>query len=104
MSPLIPSDDVSVFCRAISSQFYFCSVISCPGGLGTFEELSEFLCQRQLGLHQKPIALLNTRGFFNPLLQQFKHMTAEGFLPAAHLSLIVEDDVDTLLDKVPPSP
>ena len=79
------------------------SVVTCPGGLGTFEELSEFLCQRQLGLHQKPIALLNTRGFFDPLLKQFAHMIAEGFLPAAHIqSLIVEDDVTTLLDKVPP--
>jgi len=81
------------------------SVVTCPGGLGTFEELSEFLCQRQLGLHQKPIALLNTRGFFDPLLKQFAHMIAEGFLPAAHIqSLIVEDDVTTLLDKVPPPP
>jgi len=80
------------------------SVVTCPGGLGTFEELSEFLCQRQLGLHQKPIALLNTRGFFDPLLKQFAHMIAEGFLPAAHIqSLIVEDDVTTLLDKVPPA-
>ena len=80
------------------------SVVTCPGGLGTFEELSEFLCQRQLGLHQKPIALLNTRGFFDPLLKQFSHMIAEGFLPAAHIqSLIVEHDVTTLLDKVPPS-
>jgi uncharacterized protein (TIGR00730 family) len=79
------------------------SVITCPGGLGTFEELSEFLCQRQLGVHRKPIALLNTRGFFDPLLQQFAHCTHEGFLPAAHTqSLIVEDDVTTLLDKVLP--
>ncbi len=81
------------------------SVIVCAGGLGTFEELSEFLCQRQLGLHHKPIALLNTRGFFDALLQQFKHMVAEGFLPAAHVEcLIVENDVTVLLDKVLPPP
>jgi predicted Rossmann-fold nucleotide-binding protein len=68
------------------------------------EELSEFLCQRQLGLHHKPIALLNTRGFFDPLLEQFEHMTREGFLPAAHVhALIVDADVTTLLDKVLPS-
>lgn len=81
------------------------SVITCAGGLGTLEELSEFLCQRQLGLHHKPIALLNTRGFFDPLLEQFEHMTREGFLPAAHVhALIVDADVTTLLDKVLPLP
>ena len=59
------------------------------------------MCQRQLGLHRKPIALLNTRGFYDALLRQFAHMTAEGFLPAAHIeSLIVDDDVTSLLDKV----
>lgn len=59
------------------------------------------MCQRQLGLHRKPIALLNTRGFYDALLQQFAHMIAEGFLPAAHIeSLIVDDDVTSLLDKV----
>ncbi len=61
------------------------------------------MCQRQLGLHRKPIALLNTRGFYDALLQQFAHMIAEGFLPAAHIeSLIVDDDVTSLLDKVIP--
>ncbi len=77
------------------------SIITCPGGIGTFEELSEFMCQRQLGLHRKPIALLNTRGFYDALLQQFAHMIAEGFLTAVQIeSLIVDDDVASLLDKV----
>jgi hypothetical protein len=81
------------------------SVITCAGGLGTLEELSEFLCQQQLKIHNKPIALLNTRGFFDALLQQLQHMVAEGFLPASHIhSLIVERDVGVLLDKVSPLP
>jgi predicted Rossmann-fold nucleotide-binding protein len=63
------------------------------------------LCQRQLKIHNKPIALLNTRGFFDALLQQLQHMVQEGFLPASHIqSLIVEHDVAVLLDKVSPWP
>ena len=75
-------------------------IIACPGGLGTYEELITFLAQRYLKVHEKPVALLNTRGFFNPLLQMFAHTIAEGFCAPPIESLIVEDDVTVLLEKV----
>ncbi len=50
-----------------------------PGGIGTMEEFFEVLTQRQLGLHGKPIVLLNTRGFFDRLAALLQGMTDEGF-------------------------
>ena len=68
--------------------------------MGTLEELFTFISQRTLQKHRKPVALLNTRGFYNPLLQLFAHMIAEGFNAPPIECLIVEDDVTVLLDKV----
>lgn len=51
-----------------------------PGGIGTLEEVAEMFTWQQLGLHSKPIVLINIRGFFDPLLSQLDRMTAEGFL------------------------
>ena len=76
------------------------SFIACAGGMGTLEELCTFINQRTLQKHRKPVALLNTRGFYNPLLQLFAHMIAEGFTAPPIECLIVEDDVTVLLDKV----
>ncbi|QCE33326.1 TIGR00730 family Rossman fold protein [Acetobacteraceae bacterium] len=50
-----------------------------PGGLGTFDELLEVLVERQLGLSQKPIFLLNIQGWANPLLEAFQAAIAQGF-------------------------
>ncbi len=50
-----------------------------PGGFGTLEEFFEVLTLRQLGYHQCPIALVNTNGFYDPLLALFKHLYAEQF-------------------------
>jgi uncharacterized protein (TIGR00730 family) len=50
-----------------------------PGGFGTLEEFLEVLTLRQLGYHDKPIVLVNTNGFFGPLLHLFDHIVAEGF-------------------------
>lgn len=50
-----------------------------PGGIGTMEEFFEVLTQRQLGLHGKPLVLLNTAGFFEPLAALLRSMAAEGF-------------------------
>ncbi|HVI44282.1 MAG TPA: TIGR00730 family Rossman fold protein [Chitinophaga sp.] len=73
-------------------------VIALPGGFGTMEELFEMLTWGQLGLHSKPIGLLNTNGFYNALLQLSHHMTAEGFLNAANRdALLHSDKIDTLL-------
>ena len=55
-------------------------VIALPGGFGTMEELFEMLTWAQLGLHKKPIALLNTNGFYDCLIKAAETMVIEGFL------------------------
>ncbi|GAB4058264.1 TIGR00730 family Rossman fold protein [Uliginosibacterium sediminicola] len=61
--------------------------VALPGGFGTLDELFEILTWAQLGLHQKPIALLNVEGFFTPLLQLVRHMCDEGFVRPQNLDL-----------------
>ncbi|WP_299438256.1 TIGR00730 family Rossman fold protein [uncultured Rhodospira sp.] len=55
-----------------------------PGGLGTLDETFEILTWRQLGLHDKPIALLNVEGFWDPLLEVIDRIIVEGFYHTAH--------------------
>jgi uncharacterized protein (TIGR00730 family) len=75
--------------------------ISLPGGLGTYEELFETACWSQIGIHQKPIGLLNVRGFYNPLIDMLKHTIREGFMKEQNLALlIVESEPDILLDRL----
>ncbi|WHX49643.1 TIGR00730 family Rossman fold protein [Paenibacillus woosongensis] len=62
--------------------------IALPGGFGTYEELFEVLCWSQIGIHKKPVGLLNVRGFYDPLLQMVEHSIQEGFSNSSHLSLI----------------
>lgn len=73
-----------------------------PGGLGTFEELFEILTWSQLGLHRKPVGVLNTTCYFDPLMAQIDLAVEEGFLKAAYRDLfIVETDPSALLDRLP---
>ena len=75
--------------------------ITLPGGYGTFEELFEIITWAQLGLHQKPIGLLNVNGFYDDLIKMLNRMVAKGFLKLRNLDLlIVEDDIDKLLNKM----
>lgn len=62
--------------------------VALPGGIGTLEELFEVFTWAQLGLHDKPIGLLNVGGFFDPLLGMLDHMTQQGFVKSSHLDLI----------------
>jgi uncharacterized protein (TIGR00730 family) len=62
--------------------------IALPGGAGTLEEIFEAWTWSQLGLHQKPVALLNIDGFFDALLQQLDVMAETGFLSRAQLSAL----------------
>ena len=64
--------------------------IALPGGYGTFEELFEILTWAQIGLHQKPVGLLNTRHYFDPLVDMVEHARAEGFIYNEHRSLFQE--------------
>jgi uncharacterized protein (TIGR00730 family) len=56
------------------------AIVALPGGAGTLDELFETLTWRQLGLHAKPIVLLDVDGFFDPLLALADHLVAEGFV------------------------
>lgn len=50
-----------------------------PGGAGSLDEIFEVLTWRQLGLHEKPVAILNTQGYWNPLLALLDHIIAQDF-------------------------
>jgi len=63
------------------------ALIALPGGYGTFEELFEALTWAQIGLHRKPIGLLNVRDYFSPLLEMVHRAAQEGFLYAEHQAL-----------------
>jgi uncharacterized protein (TIGR00730 family) len=55
-------------------------VITLPGGFGSMDELFEILSWSQLGLHKKPVGVLNVNGFYDLLIKQLDHMVTEGFL------------------------
>ena len=76
-------------------------VIALPGGFGTLEEFFEMLTWGQLGLHKKPIAILNTNGFYNPLNTLLQTMVDQGFLKEANKQmLLISENIDDLLDKM----
>ncbi len=61
--------------------------IALPGGYGTLEEVVEVLVLKQLWYHEKPVVLLNTAGFYTPLVAFFRHQVEEHFIKAGHLDL-----------------
>jgi uncharacterized protein (TIGR00730 family) len=74
--------------------------VALPGGIGTLDELFETWTWLQLGIHRKPIGLLNVAGYFDRLLAFLDHARDERFLRSVHLdSLLVEDNVERLLDR-----
>jgi len=76
-------------------------VIALPGGFGTLEELFEMITWAQLGLHQKPVAILNTNGFYNSLLDLIQQMVDKGFLKETNQHmLLTSDNVHKLLEKM----
>jgi len=76
-------------------------VIALPGGFGTLDELFEMLTWKQLDLHQMPISILNTNGYYDHLLAQMQHMVDEGFLKLPNLeALQVEQDPNVLIDWI----
>lgn len=76
-------------------------VIALPGGFGTLEEFFEMLTWAQLGLHRKPVALLNVDGFYDALLALVDTMVDRGFLRKENKEmLLVSDNIEDLLDKM----
>ena len=73
------------------------AVVVLPGGAGSLDELFEVLTWRQIGLHQKPIFVLNTDGYWQPLLALLDHVIAEGFAdPSLRDMVIAVDTVEEL--------
>lgn len=72
--------------------------VALPGGWGTFDELFEILTWAQLGLHGKPIGVLNVEGYFDPLLSLVTHSINEGFVPRSSRAMIsAAADAESLL-------
>jgi uncharacterized protein (TIGR00730 family) len=75
--------------------------VALPGGYGTFEELLEIITWAQLGIHAKPIGLLNTLNFYDVLTRFFGHAIEEGFIKARQRELVVvADSAQHLLDRL----
>lgn len=74
--------------------------IALPGGMGTLEELAEILTWAQLGLHARPVALLDVAGYYAPLIEFFDRAVAEGFVRPEHRRLLlVGPEPGALLDR-----
>ncbi|HSD67414.1 MAG TPA: TIGR00730 family Rossman fold protein [Vicinamibacteria bacterium] len=84
--------------------------VALPGGLGTLDELFEIVTWSQLGIHRKPIGVLNVAGYYDPLVALLDHAVAGGFVPAENRGLvIVDEEPAALLDRMaaheaPPAP
>jgi len=75
--------------------------VALPGGFGTLDELFEALTWAQLGLHTRPLGLLNIGGFWDPLVATIDRQVAEGFVtPSDRARLSVESTPDALLDAL----
>jgi uncharacterized protein (TIGR00730 family) len=75
--------------------------IAMPGGIGTFEELFEVWTWRHLGYHDRPLGLLETAGYWAPLVAFLRHSVAEGFMGDDQLAMLhIADDIDQLLDTL----
>lgn len=75
--------------------------IALPGGFGTFEELFEALCWAQIGIHKKPVGLLNVNGYYNPLMQMVQHAVDEGFSTDSAIRLInISDTPEQLISSM----
>ncbi len=77
------------------------AVVVLPGGAGSLDEFFEVLTWAQLGLHGKPILLLNTAGYWDPLIALMDHIIAQGFAdPSIRSYMDVVQDVPTAIDAL----
>lgn len=79
--------------------------VALPGGIGTLDELLDLLTTRQLGQHGRPLVLLDSGGFWQPLLSLLQHMEAHGMLRQDTIALLQRvADVDAAVDQAGPGP
>jgi uncharacterized protein (TIGR00730 family) len=87
--------------RKLKMQEISDGFIALPGGFGTLEELFEIITWLQLGLHTKPIGLLNTNGFYDDLLKMLENMVRKGFVSMENYELLLVDtSIENLLQKM----
>jgi uncharacterized protein (TIGR00730 family) len=87
--------------RKLKMQEVSDGFIALPGGFGTLEELFEIITWLQLGLHTKPIGLLNVNGFYNDLLKLLETMVRKGFVSMENYELLLVDtSIENLLQKM----
>ena len=76
-------------------------VIALPGGFGTLEEFFEMLTWAQLGLHEKPIAILNVNGFYDSLKELLQTMVDKGFLKKENQNMfLLGNDIEELINQM----
>ncbi|MGB8704831.1 MAG: TIGR00730 family Rossman fold protein [Gillisia sp.] len=99
LSKLITTQDMHE--RKLTMNELSDGFIALPGGFGTFEEFFEILTWGQLGLHKKPIGLLNSNGYYDDLLEMMEKMVKKGLLRSTNMDLVlVEKDIAKLLQKM----
>lgn len=77
------------------------AAIALPGGYGTMDEFFELLTMGQIGLHKKPVGMLNVSGFYDPLLDMTKKMVQQGFLEQKNREmLIIRSSINGLLSEM----
>ena len=75
--------------------------VALPGGIGTFEEITEIITWKQISIHNKPIALLNINNFYDGYMNFLQKAVDEGFMKQSHISnIIVEKDCDKIIDRL----
>ncbi|MBB6680867.1 TIGR00730 family Rossman fold protein [Aequorivita sp. 609] len=99
LTELITTDNMHQ--RKLKMQENSDGFIALPGGMGTLEELFEIITWLQLGLHSKPIGLLNVNGFYNDLVKMLETMVRKGFLSMDNYNLLlVDSNPQQLLNKM----
>lgn len=77
------------------------AVIALPGGCGTLDELIEAITLKRLGIFLKPIVIINSQGFFNPLIQMLERCVDQNFMDKRHLKMWnVVDETNNIVDII----
>ena len=99
LTQLITTDNMHE--RKLHMQEISDGFIALPGGFGTLEELFEIITWLQLGLHLKPIGLLNVNGFYNDLIKMIETMVRKGFVSIENYNLLlIDSNIENLLQKM----
>ena len=82
--------------------------VALPGGIGTLDELFEIVTWSQLGIHRKPVGVLNVAGYYDPLVALLDHAVVGGFVSAEIRGLVIVDEepaalLDRMADHEPPA-